>query len=149
MLIPPSLCISITILHFSLELKVLFAWSTYFIFFFKTPPLSSRVFCRIASFILMVFQYTSVRTQAKSTKGYGLALHGSRAHLHILMRIDMPLPCLHDLSCLFICAGFSVVIMSRYRPVPQSRWHLLCRDRKGCVFFFFLMKKKSIFFKLH
>lgn len=91
----------------------------------------------------MGFQYRSVRTQAKSTKGYGLAWHGSRAHLHILMRIDMLLPCLHDPSCLFICAGFSVVIMSRYRPVPQSRWHLLCRDYKWCVFL--VQWKKNIF----
>lgn len=38
-------------------------------------------------------------------KGHGLALHGSRPHLHILARIDRLLPCLHDLSCVFMCAG--------------------------------------------
>lgn len=82
----------------------------------------------------MLFQYTSGRTHAKSTKGYGLASHGSRAHLHILMRIDMLLPCLHDPACLFTCAGFSTAIMSRYRPVPESWWHLLSRDCKSHLF---------------
>lgn len=83
----------------------------------------------------MLFQSTSGRTHAKSTKGYGLASHGSRAHLHILMRIDMLLPCLHDPACLFMCAGFSTAIMSRYRPVPESWWHLLSRDCKNYLFF--------------
>lgn len=36
-------------------------------------------------------------------KGHGLALQGSRPHLHILVRIDRLLPCLHDLRCVFMC----------------------------------------------
>lgn len=38
-------------------------------------------------------------------KGQGLALHGSKPHLHILIRIDRLLPCLHDLSCVFMWVG--------------------------------------------
>lgn len=43
--------------------------------------------------------------QAKSMKGQGLALHGCKPHLHILIRIDRLLPCLHDLSCVLMCVG--------------------------------------------
>lgn len=45
------------------------------------------------------------KAQAKSMKGRGLALHGSKPHLHILMRIDRLLPCLHDLNCVFMWVG--------------------------------------------
>lgn len=102
----------------------------FFVFFFsyKAPPLPSLVFCRIASFLPMAPACGHKQRAAKVTVWPRMA---AEAHLHILMRIDMLLPCLNDLSCLFMCAGFSMVIMSRYRPVPESWWHLLYTDRKG------------------
>lgn len=74
---------------------------------------------------------TTYAERQRNTKGQGLALHGSKPHPHILMRIDMLLPCLHDLSCVY-ARWLSVAIVPRQASVaPTRRWHLLCREYKG------------------
>lgn len=52
----------------------------------------------------------------------------AKPHLHILMRIDMLLPCLHDLSCVFMCAASLYGHCAEIGLSPASRWHLLCRE---------------------
>lgn len=61
----------------------------------------------------------------------------AKPHLHILMRIDSLLPCLHDPSRAFMWAGSLTVIIPRYRPVcpPQRAGDILpCAKHKRHFF---------------